>query len=255
MSISLTYAESSQIYPNGVRRDFVFLSPAGYVPVLGGTVVWEEKDNSLTTPAWVVIASGDYTASYQGGGTQDTVSPQVTLTLDDSVAAPSAAIIFRATVESQTVGSSSYVAPVNITAGDYVPSDYRSIYPQIQLYPAITDNVLVAKINEASIYCNYNKFGVYYKTAMGLLVSHVLSMEIDSGFYTKQGSGIGLTLGLATSGALSSASAGSVSYSLAVEGGGGSAIREWLKGTGWGQRFLTIRDMVTAPKVSVSRYC
>ena len=245
-----TYTESSQTYPNGIRRDFLFLAPAGYVPVLNGTVLWEKKDNSDVTPVWVEIPDTDYTVEYAGGGTQETISPQVTLTLSDTVTAPTSSIVFRVTVESQEIGSSTCVIE-NLT--NYTPAIYRCQYPQIQVYPGITDDVIVGIINEVSIYCNEQKFNKYYNTAMGLLVSHVLSMQIDSGFFTKEGSGIGLTLGLSTAGALNSASAGSVSYSLSVDGGNGSSITEWLKGTGWGQRFLTMRNMVVAPVVGISR--
>lgn len=244
------YSESSQTYPNGIRRDFLFLSPAGYVPVLSGTVLWEKKDNAVAVPVWETIPGTDYTVEYAGGGTQATISPQVTLTLDDTVTAPASSVIFRVTVESQAVGASSCTIE-NLT--NYTPDTYRCQYPQIGVYPGITDDVIIGIINEVSIYCNEHKFGKYYQTAMGLLVSHVLSMQIDSGFFTKEGSGIGLTLGLSTAGAMSSASAGSVSYSLSVDGGNGSSITEWLKGTGWGQRFLTMRNMVVAPVVGISR--
>lgn len=247
------YIESSQTYPNGIRRDFLFLAPAGYVPVLNGTVLWEKKDNAVAVPVWETVPGTDYSVEYAGGGTQDSVSPQVTLVLDDAITPPSSSVIFRVTVESQGVGASSCVVPDNLTGGAYAPADYRCAFPQVALYPAVTDSVLIGLINEVSIYCNIQKFGKYYKTAMGLLVSHVLSMQIDSGFYTKEGSGTGLTLGLSTAGALNSASAGSVSYSLSVEGGNGSNINEWLKGTGWGQRFLTIRNMISAPLVGISR--
>lgn len=243
MSSFLKYNESSLTPPDGSRRDFDFDAPTGYSPLDGGNVLW--------LIAGTEVDSGDYTIVY---GTD-----KVTLTLDVSVDPPVVTDLFQVYADSQLTGGgdtpSEDCVVENFT--NYSADCFRAAYPQVSVYPGITDSVLDAKIVQASAYCNETKFGVYYNTGMGLLVAHILSLEVDAGLYTANGGGGSAGLGggfsLGAGGAVNSASAGSVSYSAAIDNSKGGQVDEWLKATGWGQQFLTLRSMITAPGATISQ--
>ncbi|MCK4813837.1 MAG: DUF4054 domain-containing protein [Candidatus Marinimicrobia bacterium] len=237
----LIYTESPLTPPDGIRLEFIFLPPSGYSPVDTGNILWLINGDEQT----------DYTVIYG--------VDQITLTLGVAVAPPEITDTFKVYADSLITGSDSPSGdcPVdNFT--NYTPGDFRTAYPQVNNYPGITDNILDAKIIQGSIYCNETKWGKYYCSGMGLITAHILSLEIDAGLFRPSGGvsdgGIGQSFSLGSSGAINSASAGSVSYSASIDNSKGGQIDEWLKSTGWGQDFLTMRSMITAPSATISRY-
>jgi hypothetical protein len=241
MSEFLAYTESPSTPPDGARKDFIFLPPAGYSPVDSGTILWLING----------VEETDYTVVYS--------ETQIELTLGAAIAAPEITDLFKTFAESIITGSDSPSGdcPVdNFT--NYTPGDFRTAFPQVNSYPGITDNVLDQKIVQGSIYCNETKWGKYYCTGMGLITAHILSLEIDAGLYPPTGGvpngGLSASFSLGAGGAVNSASAGSVSYSAAIDNSKGGQIDEWLKASGWGQQFLTMRNMITAPGATISRY-
>lgn len=240
MSEFLVYSESPTTPPDEIRRDFIFLPPAGYTPVASGTNLWLINGVKQT----------DYTVIY--------AVDQITLTLGVAVTPPEITDVFNVYADSILTGSTSPSGdcPVeNFT--NYTPGDFRSAYPQSSNYPGITDDVLNQKIVQGSIYCNEQIWGQYYCTGMGLITAHILSLEVDAGLYPPNGGvpngGLGGSFSLGSGGAVNSASAGSVSYSAAIDNSKGGQIDEWLKATGWGQQFLTMRSMITAPGATISK--
>lgn len=239
MSQFLQYSESPTTPPDGIRRDFIFLPPSGYEPVDAGNTLW------LINGVQVPLA--DYTIVY--------TDTQITLTLDGSVSLPIVTDLFAVYADSALTGADSTSCPVdNFT--NFKPGDFRARYPQVSNYAGITDNVLDSRIVQASVYVNETKFGVYYCEAMGYVTAHILSLEIDAGLFTTSNGisdgGLGGSISLGTGGAINSASAGSVSYSASVDNSKGGQIDEWLKATGWGQKFLTLRSMIVAPAATIS---
>ncbi|MCK5610549.1 DUF4054 domain-containing protein [Candidatus Pacearchaeota archaeon] len=240
MSEFLAYTESPSTPPDGARKVFDFLSPVGFSPVDGGTILWLINGTEET----------DFTTVY---GTD-----KITLTLGAAVAAPQVTDLFKVFADSIVTGSDapSGDCPVeNFT--NYTPGDFRTAFPQVDNYPGVTNNILDARIVQGSLYCNETKWGKYYCTGMGLIVAHILSLEIDAGLFPPSNGipngGIGNSFSLGSGGAVNSASAGSVSYSAAIDNQRGGNIDEWLKSTGWGQQFLTMRNMITAPSATISK--
>jgi hypothetical protein len=237
----LAYTESPETPPNGVRKEFIFLPPVGYSPADAGLILWLINGTEET----------DYTAVYDTG--------KITLTLGAAVSAPQATDLFKVYADSILTGSGSPSGdcPVDNFTG-YTAGDFRTAYPAINNYPGVTDNVLDSKIVQGSIYCNETIWGKYYCSGMGLITAHILSLEIDAGIYPPNGGvpngGLGGSFSLGSGGAITSGSAGSVSYSAAIDNQKGGNIDEWLKSTGFGQQFLTMRNMVVAPSATVSKY-
>lgn len=236
----LVYTESPSTSPDGARKIFDFLPPVGFTPVDSGTVLW--LINGTEETDYMVVYAVD----------------KITLTLGAAVTAPQITDTFKVFAESIITGSDSPSGdcPVeNFT--NYTPGDFRTSYPQVNNYPGVTDNILDSRIVRGSIYCNETKFGKYYCEAMGLITAHILSLEIDAGLFPPQGGvpngGIGSSFSLGSGGAINSASAGSVSYSASIDNSKGGNIDEWLKSTGWGQQFITLRNMITAPSATISK--
>lgn len=241
MSEFLLYSESPSTPPNGVRTVFIFLPPPGYSPIDEGTVLWLING----------VEETDITIVYN--------TDQIEITLGATVTVPEVTDLFKFFADSFIAGSetASEDCPVDNFTG-YTAGDFRTAFPQVNNYPGISNSIIDQKIVQGSIYCNETKWGKYYCSGMGLITAHILSLEVDAGLYPPNGGvpngGIGGSFSLGSGGAINSASAGSVSYSASIDNSKGGQIDEWLKATGWGQQFLTMRNMITAPGATISRY-